>query len=160
MTAISCLGFSVLSGIAAAQPADTLKELLTYNTCPIAAQMKAVYERPANPRDRSIILRVKSTPRSYVRCDFLDDGARLSCQLSPPQNSNTAVVAALAGLGFAAEGPLHDLKHERALAGPPDFDSISRLMLTALHDAHGVREETPLAIVAPYAGTLIYACRY
>lgn len=122
--------------------------------------MKAVYEHPADPRDRSIILRVKSAPRRYVRCDFMDDGARLSCQLSPPQNLNTAGLAALAGLGFAAEEPLHDLKHGRAMTGTPDFDSITRLMLTVLHDAHGVREETPLSIIAPYAGTLIYACRY
>lgn len=149
-----------MSGIAAAQVPDTLKELLTYNTCPIASQMKAVYERPADPRNRSIILRVRSAPRRYVRCDFLDDGARLSCQLSLPRNSNTAELAALAGLGFAAEGPLHVLRHERAMTDTPDFDSLTRLMLTALHKAHDVREETPLTVVAPYAGALIYVCRY
>lgn len=160
MAVVACLGFAIASGAATAQPVDALKELLTYNTCRVVAQMKAVYERPAGPRDRSVILRVESALERYLRCDFVNGGGRLICQLSPPRKPDVDQVAALTELGFAAESPLHDLRYERALTGTPNFEEISRFMLTALHRAHDVKEETPLTIIAPFTGTLIYACRY
>jgi hypothetical protein len=154
------LGFVAAVGPAAAQVPDTLSELLKYGTCSVSSEMKAVYERPADARDRSVILRVTSAPNRYVRCDFIDDGAQLSCRLAPPGNASVGRVAALARLGFVVGVPLHDLTYSRALGGTPDFDAISRLMLTALHDAHDVREETPITVVAPYAGTIIFVCKY
>jgi hypothetical protein len=68
-------------------------------------------------------------------------------------------IAALEKLGFATGSAEKNLSYERDLRGVPDFDAIAVFMLTALHDAYGVQEDTELKTVAPFEGSMIVVCR-
>jgi hypothetical protein len=112
---------------------------------------------------------VKDRPLNYVQCRFSDDRKELYCEASsyfdagpaakhPSLSLPSEALAALAKLGFTTADAKKNFPYERALHGTPDFDAIAILMLTALHDAYGVREDTELATVAPFAGNLVTAC--
>jgi len=155
-------------GYAAAQTDDTLETLLHFRKCPLSAQLQAVYERPAKVEGRARFLTVTVTerPAAFVQC-MIADGAVI-CEASAFDGSTEAnktplpprSVAALQKLGFAAAPDGRNFPYRRALRGKPDFDAIAVLMLTALYDAYGVREETELKTYAPFAGNIITVCRY
>ncbi len=67
-------------------------------------------------------------------------------------------IAALERLGFATGAEEKNYSYERDLSGAPGFDAIATLMLSALHDAYGVRADMSLETRAPFAGTLVVAC--
>ena len=155
-------------GCAAAQTDDTLGTLLHFRKCLLSAELQAVYERPAKAegRGRFLTMTVTDRPVAFVQC-MVADGAVI-CEASafdrgteanktplPPQS-----VAALQRLGFAIGTGGENLSYERAFRGKPDFDSIAVLMLTALHDAYGLHAETDVDTYAPFAGSMVVACRY
>jgi hypothetical protein len=152
-------------GRAAAQSVDTLKALLAY-TCPLAPYLRAVYQRPAkvDGRARFLTVTVTERPQAFVRCMFDDDA--VYCEASAFYDGTLSrkvplpaqAVAALQKLGFAATTDGHNFSYRRAFRGAPDFDAVAILMLTALHDAYGVREDTELDVDAPFAGDLITVC--
>ncbi len=159
-------GFAM--GCAAAQSDDTLETLLHFRKCPLSAELEAVYKRPAEVegRARFLTLTVTERPAAFVQCmvaggaviceaSAFDGGTELSKIPLLPQS-----VAALQKLGFAAAPDGKNFSYSRAFRGKPDFDAIAVLMLTALYDAYGVREETELKTYAPFAGDLITVCRY
>jgi hypothetical protein len=159
---------SLAVGCAAAQTDDTLETLLYFRKCPLSAELQAVYERPAEVEGRGRFLTVTVTdrPAAFVQCmiaggaaiceaSAFDGGTELSKIPLPPQS-----VAALQKLGFAAAPDGKNFPYRRAFRGKPDFDAIAVLMLTALYDAYGVREETDLKTYAPFAGSIITVCRY
>ena len=158
-------GISAVS--AAAQNSETLKELLHFQQCPLAPLLRAVYTRPAkvDGRARFTTVTVMARPQSYVQCLFTDR-ASVYCEASAfsdgPIERKTPLtpdaVAALQRLGFAPQPNGYNLVYERASAGEPDFDAIAVLMLTALHDAYGVRADTALDTYAPFAGNIVTAC--
>jgi hypothetical protein len=169
--AIALMCITLLAGLAAghaaAQTADTLKELLFYRRCPLSSSLQAVYERPAKVvgRARFLTVTVTGRPAAFVQCMFAD-GA-VYCEASAfegPVSRKVPLpapsVAALQRLGFAIGVGGENLSYEHAFRGTPDFDAIATLMLTALHDAYGVREETELNTYAPFAGSIITVCRY
>ena len=165
---------AMISGLppVVAQPADTLNELLAAERCLLSAQLKAVYERPSafKERGRFLVVRVEARPQSYVQCMFADNRSKLYCEASsfyyaePEMKPRTFympsdAMAALQKLGFATRTSEKNFPYERALSGTPDFDAIATLMLTALHDAYGAREDTVLTTAAPFVGTIIVVCR-
>ena len=164
------LAMALCPGRAGAQAAASLQELLAFRRCPLAANLKAVYERPAWPEAgrQFVAVRVEGAPHSYVRCRI--GGRRdpqLYCEASSlpfamPQEGTAQASArtALARLGFATETTGKDFPCRRPLDGAPDFDAIATLMLTALHDGYGVRADTVLIIEAPFAGPFVSVCRY
>lgn len=150
---------------AAIQVDDTLEPLLHFRKCPLDSQLKALYERPANVDDRFLRLRVTERPAAVVQCMVADGaviceasafygGTELRKEPLPPQS-----IAALQSLGFTATADGWNFRYRRAFTGEPDFDAIAVLMLTALHDAYGVREDTELDTYAPFAGDMVVACR-
>jgi hypothetical protein len=152
-----------------AQPTDSLKTLLRFHRCPLSPYLQAVYERPAAiaERDRFLKLSVRDRPRNYVRCQFADDRKKLYCEASSYIDAGPSALslslppealASLAKLGFKTDDAKNNFPYERALEGTPDFDAIATMMLTALHDAYGVREETELKTYAPFAGDIVTAC--
>jgi hypothetical protein len=170
------VGAALVAGLlpeqTAAQPADTLKALLAARSCLLSGELQAVYERPSpfKERDRFLVLSVKASPQSYVQCMFADNRSKLYCEASSFYYAEPAgkprmlylppeVMAALEKLGFATGTSQKNFPYERPLNGTPDFDAIATLMLTALHDAYGVREETELKTFAPFAGNPVVACR-
>jgi type III secretion system-like peptide-binding chaperone len=168
---ITLLCVALLGGFAmecaAAQTDDTLETLLYFRKCSLSAELQAVYERPAEVEGRARFLTITVTdrPAAFVQCrvaggaviceaSAFDGGTELSKIPLPPQS-----VAALQKLGFAAAPDGKNLTYRRAFRGKPDFDAIAVLMLIALYDAYGVREETELKTYAPFAGYLVTACR-
>ena len=162
----------LLPGPAVAQPADTLNELLAAERCPLSAQLKAVYERPSafKERDRFLVVSVKIRPQNYVQCMFAENRSKLYCEASSSYSAERETklrmlymppdaMAVLQKLGFATKTSEKNFSYERALSGAPDFDAIATLMLTVLHDAYGVREDTVLTTAAPFVGTIIVVCR-
>lgn len=158
---------SLAVGCAAAQTDDTLKTLLLFRKCPLNFELEAVYERPAEVegRGRFLTTTVTDRPAAFVQCmvaggaviceaSAFDGGTELSKIPLPPQS-----VGALQKLGFAAAPDGKNFPYRRAFRGKPDFDAIAVLMLTALYDAYGVREETELKTYAPFAGNMAVACR-
>jgi hypothetical protein len=166
--AANLLCAALLAGHAAAQTADTLKELLFYHRCPLSSSLQAVYERPAKVvgRARFLTVTVTERPAAFVQC-MIADGA-VTCEASVFDGGTelskvplpVQAVAALQRLGFAIGTGGENLSYEHAFLGKPDFDAIATLMLTALHDAYGVREETELNTYAPFAGYIITVCGY
>ena len=159
---------SLAVGCAAAQSDDTLETLLYFRKCPLSSELQAVYERPAEVegRGRFLTITVTDRPAAFVQCmiaggaviceaSAFDGGTELSKILLPPQS-----VAALQKLGFAAAPDGKNFLYRRALRSKPDFDAIAVLMLTALYDAYGGREDTELKTYAPFAGSIITVCRY
>jgi hypothetical protein len=157
---------------ATAQTPDTLKTLLAFRQCPLSSYLQAVHDRPAVVSGGVPFLKVsvEKRPLNYVQCRFSDDHKTLYCEASSYFDAGPsakplslslppAALAALAKLGFATDDARKNFPYERALGRPPDFDAIATLMLTALHDAYGVREETELKTFAPFAGDLITVCR-
>jgi hypothetical protein len=150
----------------AAQPADTLKELLHYRRCPLSPYLQAVYERPAKVDGRARFLTVTVTehPQAFVQCMF--GGDAVYCEASAYDGTVSRklplareATAALQKLGFITGAHGKNFPYRRAFHGEPDFDAIATLMLTALHDAYGVRADTELDTYAPFAGNLVTACR-
>lgn len=150
---------------AEAQPDDTLKALLHFRECPLDAELEAVYERPATADDRFLRVRVTERPAAVVQCMVADGaviceasafygGTELHKEPLPPQSA-----AALQSLGFTATADGWNFQYRRAFTGEPDFDAIAVLMLTALHDAYGVRADTELDTYAPFVGDMVVACR-
>lgn len=168
--------FATLLGVAlgfergGAQASASLQELLAFRRCPLAAELRAVYERPLSPEAgrQFVAVRVKSVPHSYVRCRTGDrNDPQLYCEASslpfvapPAGDPQAAARAALAKLGFATESVDKDFPYRRPLGGSPDFDAIATFMLTALHEAYGVGESTPLVVDAPFAGPFVSMCKY
>ena len=165
---------ALLAGLAAgravAQSPDTLKALLAFQQCPLSSYLKAVYERPAAVEGDAAFLKVSVTdrPLNYVQCKFTDDRKKLYCEASSYVDGGPGAfslslpaeaLAALAKIGFATGDAKQNFPYERALRDTPDFDAIATMMLTALHDAYGVRAETELETYAPFAGNLITVCR-
>lgn len=155
---------------ATAQSADTMKTLLAFRQCPLSLYLQAVYERPAAVKDGVLFLKisVEDRPRNYVQCRFSDDRKKLYCEASSYVDAGPGTLslslspealAALAKLGFATGDAKKNFPYERTFEGSPDFDAIATMMLTALHDAYGVREETELETFAPFTGNLDTACR-
>lgn len=162
--------FNVLN--AAAGTRDSRSELIETHCCVLAGSLQAVYERPSAFRecDRFLILSVKGWPQAYVQCMFADNRKKLYCEASsgyyaePDSKPRMSYlpqdfIAALGRLGFATGTPEKNFRYERDLSGTPEFDAIATLMLSALHDAYGAREDTLLDTYAPFAGTLVVACR-
>jgi hypothetical protein len=155
-----------IAGHAAARTGDTLKPLLAFRQCPLAPYLKAVYERPAqvDGRARFLTVTVTERPQAFVQCMIARGDVRCEASAYDGTMSRKAplpasAVAALQRLGFAATVDGTNFSYRRALRGAPDFDAIAVLMLTALHDAYGVRADTGLDIYAPFAGDLVTACR-
>ena len=159
-------GFTM--GCAAAQTDDTLETLLYFRRCELSAELQAVYERPAEAegRGRFLTLTVTDRPAAFVQCmiaggavlceaSAFDGGTELSKIPLPPRS-----VAALQKLGFTAAPDGKNFPYRRAFRGKPDFDAIAVLMLTALYDAYGVREETEVKTYASFAGSIITVCGY
>lgn len=156
----------------AAQTADTLKTLLAFRQCPLSLYLQGIYERPAAVKGDASFLKisVEDRPLNHVRCRFADDHKKLYCEASSYFDAGSgakplslslppAAIAALNKLGFATDDAKKNFPYERALDRMPDFDAIAILILTALHDAYGVRGETELKTYAPFAGDLITVCR-
>jgi hypothetical protein len=155
---------------ATAQSAETRAALLAARQCTLAAQLRAVRGRPSafKHRDRFLVLSVKARPQSYVQCMFTDRD-RLYCEASSFYYAEAGTrrtvymaseaMAALEKLGFGTGPEQKNFPYERALGSPPDFDAIATLMLTALHDAYGAREDTELETYAPFADNVVAACR-
>lgn len=171
IAAILWFGLAVWPGIAAAEPSDTLKALLAAERCLLAGQLQAVYEHPSafKERDRFLVMSVKARPQNYVQCMFADNRRKLYCEASSfyyaeregkPRTLyiSSDAMAALKKLGFATGAAEKNFPYERAISGMPDFDAIAILMLTALHDGYGVRQDTNLKTFAPFVGDLITAC--
>jgi hypothetical protein len=140
----------------AAQSAETREALLAAERCVLAAQLRAVYERPSafKERNRFLVVSVAARPQSYVQCMFADNRDKLYCEASSfyyaakksrPRTiyPSPQAMAALQKLGFATGAAEKNFPYER----------------TALHDAYGAREDTGLKTRAPFAGSLIVACR-
>src|SRR5262245_23182241 len=68
-------------------------------------------------------------------------------------------MAALEKLGFSIRTSEKNFPYERVLSDTPDFDEIATMMLTALHNTYGVRQDTELATDAPFVGNMVVACR-
>src|SRR6185437_4121455 len=155
-----------LAGRAVAQSPDTLKALLVYK-CPLSPYLEAVYKRPANVdgRGRFLTISAKDRPQGFVQC-MIGDGLVI-CEASAFYGGTVSrkiplpaqAIAALQRLGFAIGTNGENLLYERAFSGEPDFDAVAILMLTTLHAAYGVREDTELQTSAPFAGALVTACR-
>jgi len=113
---------------------------------------------------------VKARPQNYVQCMFADNRSILYCEASsfycaerdtkprtlymPPER-----MAALEKLGFSIRTSEKNFPYERVLSDTPDFDEIATMMLTALHNTYGVRQDTELATDAPFVGNMVVACR-
>ena len=163
---------AALAGLAAerviAQADDTLETLLHFRKCPLNLYLEAVYKYPAKVEGRARFLTVTVTERTaaFVQCTFSDSA--VICEASAFDGGTEAnktplplqSVAALQRLGFVVELEDKNLTYRRPFRGSPDFDAIAVLMLTALYDAYGVREETELKTYAPFAGNIITVCRY
>ena len=161
---------------AAAQTPETLKNLITWRICQLSSELMMVYQRPgysssAPESERFFVVSVEKNPRAYVRCRFAEDHGRFFCEASqayyeegtarqPNVYLTRPRIEALERLGFVAHGATDNLTYERELSPKPDFDAITTFILTALHDGLGVREETDLDVSAPFAGSLVTACRY
>jgi hypothetical protein len=163
-----CFGFAAALGFslqAAAQTAQSLKDLLRARSCGISAQLRAVYERPSavKERDRFFVISVTSDPQRYVQCMFAEDRPKLFCEASNGGRARARseeTKAVLRRLGFSTETADKNFTYEKDLTREPDFDAITTLMLTALHDGYGVRADTELTVDAPFRGRLITVCRY
>lgn len=156
----------------AAETTDSRKGLVDKERCALAASLKAVYERPSAVKERGpfLVMSVKGRPQAYVQCMFADNRKKLYCEASSgdyvERESKPCMsclsqesVAALGRLGFAIGTGGKNYPYKRDLNGTPDFDAIATLMLSALHDAYGVREGTTLDTYAPFEGSIIVVCR-
>ncbi len=153
---------------AAAERAETLKTLLADRQCPRALYLQAIHERPAkvDGRARFLTITVQERPQSFVQCMFAQRDA-VYCEASAFHDGPLShkvplapdAVAVLRQLGFAATADGSNFSYRRAFHGEPDFDAIAILMLTVLHDAYGVRADTALETYAPFAGSLVTACK-
>jgi hypothetical protein len=66
--------------------------------------------------------------------------------------------ASLRKLGFATGNEEKNFPYERDFTGTPDFGEIATLMLSAMHDAYGVRADTIFSIRAPFAKKVLAKC--
>ena len=156
----------VITGRGAAQSTDTLRPLLAFRQCPLTPYLRAVYERPAkvDGRARFLTVTVTERPQAFVQCMIARDEAYCEASAFDGTLSHKAplaapALAALQKLAFAATTGGANLSYRRAFDGEPDFDAIAILMLTALHDAYGVRADTALDTYAPFEGAMVTACR-
>jgi len=148
---------------AAAQDADSFRDLLIQYRCPVVDRLERIYEAsdPSDSQNDFIIIDFAARPQDYVQCVF-DTRTKMLCEaasgfyFSKPDQPRLyrlpgQAVAALGRLGFSTDDSAGNFRIEFDIANPPDLNAIADFMLKALHDGYGARANMTLRFNAPLA---------
>ena len=162
----------LISTPTSAQTSDSSTELVEEYRCVLSAKLRQVYETPSayHERDRYLVLSFPRKSNSYVQCAFVENRSKLYCEASSgyyAQSENKPRLyyscdekkKALEALGFKTGNDEKNFSYERELKNVPDFDEIARLMLRAMHDGFGTRAGAALTMKAPFAKSMVVACK-
>jgi hypothetical protein len=160
----------VAPAVAAAQDADTFRELLIQYRCPVVDRLERIYEAgsPSDAQDRFLIIDFTSHPQDYVQCVF-DTRTKMLCEASSGYYYNAPdqprayrlpaqSVAALGRLGFSTDDSAGNFRIDFDVSDPPDFNALADFMLKALHDGYGARADMKLRFNAPFAPRATSKC--
>ena len=166
--AISVAGV-VLSALSASAWAGDHKEtsledfIVTYR-CMVIEHLKAIREHGsrATPENRYVILALQNSPQRFVQCIYHEYDSKLLCEASSGrfgpragQHHNLTLsqhaIERLHALGF--EDPPGDdvanFAQEIALGDPPDLESVSRILLSAMYETYGARNGMIMKLTTP-----------
>jgi hypothetical protein len=148
---------------AAAQEADTYRELLLEYRCPVVDRLQQIYAATdsSNPQNWFLIVYFAAQRHDYVQCVF-DPKTYMFCEAASGFYDNVATqprtrwlskdaVAALGRLGFSTDDTADNFRIGFDVADPPDFNRIAEFILKALHDGFGARANDTLEFNAPLA---------
>lgn len=138
---------------------DRLGAFLSTYHCEIVGRLGQIHAS-SEKASRYIILSDASRPEHYVQCLFIEDDARMLCEvasgfyLTRPEESRIKIVSpqglsALERLGFSGDDAKGNFQTFVRTATAVDFPTVADLMLTALYRGYEKREPPRLKIDAP-----------
>lgn len=138
---------------------DHLAVFLSTYHCEIVGRLGQIHAN-SNRKARYIILADTSQPEHYVQCLFIEDDARMLCEvasgffLTKPEENRIRIVSpqglsALERLGFSGDATKGNFQAFVSTATAADFSAVADLMLTALYRGYEKRRPPRLEIDAP-----------
>jgi hypothetical protein len=166
---LAAIGIMALMSGQRVEADDSFSKFQSAFRCDVIERLKLIYATgdPINPLNRYLVISTSSL--DYVQCIFHDRNSRVRCEASSgywttkPGGERTVyktprTIAALARLGFDTNDSSGNFRVDRAVGQPIDFTTLTDLMLRALHDGYGERNNSKLTFKAPFATKRPAAC--